>query len=181
MRSAIIPAMTLLTMFAAGCSRDAHPTPMSAFHAQLDDDWKYWMTQYPETATAFGYPGQNARWTDYSPAAIDARAAYLKKSVERLAAIDRAQLDAGRSAELRPVSRSAGDGGATASSSTTTPCRSAASIPHNLLMPINQLEGIQQDIPRTFALMPAATREDYENIVVAPRRRCAGPSIRRSR
>ena len=23
------------------------------------------MTQYPEIATAFGYPGQNARWTDY--------------------------------------------------------------------------------------------------------------------
>ena len=32
---------------------------------QLDDDWKYWMTQYPEVATQFGYPGQNARWTDY--------------------------------------------------------------------------------------------------------------------
>jgi uncharacterized protein (DUF885 family) len=32
-------------------------------------------------------------------------------------------------------------------------------------MPINQLEGIQQDIPRTIALMPTATRDDYENIV----------------
>ena len=38
-------------------------------------------------------------------------------------------------------------------------------ISHNLLMPINQLEGIQQDIPRTLALMPAATCQDYENIV----------------
>jgi uncharacterized protein (DUF885 family) len=64
-------------------------------HAQLDEDWKYWMTQYPETATSLGYPGQNARWTDYSPSAIDARAAYLKKSVDRLVAVDRAQLAAG--------------------------------------------------------------------------------------
>lgn len=60
--------------------------------SELDEDWKYWMTQYPEWATAIGYPGQNARWTDYSPSAIDARAAYLKKSRERLSAIDRAQL-----------------------------------------------------------------------------------------
>ena len=38
-------------------------------------------------------------------------------------------------------------------------------IPHNLLMPVNQLEGIQTDIPRMIAAMPAATREDYESIV----------------
>ena len=38
-------------------------------------------------------------------------------------------------------------------------------IPRNLLMPMNQMDGVQQDIPRVIALMPAATREDYENIV----------------
>ena len=26
----------------------------------LAKDWKYWMHQYPESATAFGYPGENA-------------------------------------------------------------------------------------------------------------------------
>src|SRR5262249_33808491 len=36
----------------------------------------------------------------------------------------------------------------------------------NLLMPMNQLEGIQQDIPRSFAMMPKASRDDYENIVL---------------
>ena len=41
------------------------------FRAQLDEDWKYWMAEYPELATAYGYPGQNSRWTDYSKAAID--------------------------------------------------------------------------------------------------------------
>src|SRR5207244_6073457 len=39
-------------------------------------------------------------------------------------------------------------------------------IPHNLLMPMNQIEGVQQDVPRTFAMMPSDTREDYENIVL---------------
>ncbi len=36
-------------------------------------------------------------------------------------------------------------------------------IPHNLAMPINQLEGIQTDIPRIIALSPAASVADYEN------------------
>jgi uncharacterized protein (DUF885 family) len=38
-------------------------------------------------------------------------------------------------------------------------------IPHNLAMPINQMEGIPQDIPRTISLMPAASAADYANIV----------------
>ena len=66
--------------------------------AQLDDDWKYWMAQYPEIATAFGYPGQNARWTDYSQAAIDARAAYLKRSLQRCSG------DRSREARSRAIS-----------------------------------------------------------------------------
>src|SRR5439155_7149731 len=61
---------------------------------QLDADWKYWMTQYPETATSVGYPGQNARWTDYTQASIDGRGDYLKKSAGRLSGIDRARLNA---------------------------------------------------------------------------------------
>ena len=36
-------------------------------------------------------------------------------------------------------------------------------IPHNLAMPINQLEGIVTDIPRIISLSPAATILDYEN------------------
>jgi uncharacterized protein (DUF885 family) len=132
--------------------------------AQLDEDWKYWMTQYPETATSIGYPGQNARWTDYSSSAIDARAAYLKKSVDRLAAVDRAQLAVGDQLNYdlyRDLLQTAVQG--LDFQNDAMPIRGV--IPHNLLMPINQLEGVPQDVPRTFALMPAATREDYENIL----------------
>ena len=135
-----------------------------ALRTQLDDDWKYWMTQYPEVATQFGYPGQNARWTDYSQPAIDARAGYLKESAGRLAAIDRASLDAKDQSNYdlyRDLLDTAVAG--LAFHNDALPIRGV--IPHNLLMPINQLEGITQDIPRTIALMPAATREDYENLV----------------
>ena len=64
-----------------GC---AAQLPESPLDKQFDDDWKYWMTQYPEAATAFGYPGQNTRWTDYSQPSNDERANYLKKSLDLL-------------------------------------------------------------------------------------------------
>ena len=45
------------------------------FSAFLAQDWKRWMEDYPEMATAVGYPGQNRRWSDNSPAGVAARAA----------------------------------------------------------------------------------------------------------
>jgi uncharacterized protein (DUF885 family) len=132
--------------------------------AQLDADWAYWMSEYPETATALGYPGHNASWTDYSPSAIERRAAYLRNSFDRLAAVDRAQFGADEQLNYdlyRELLRSAIQG--LEFQNDAIPLQGV--IPHNLLMPVNQLEGIQQDIPRTIAQMPAATREDYENIV----------------
>jgi uncharacterized protein (DUF885 family) len=132
--------------------------------AQLDDDWQYWMREYPELATSIGYPGQNRRWTDYSQTAIDARAARLKTSLQRLVRIDRGRLgpDDQLSFDLyRELLETAIRG--LDFQNDALPIRGV--IPHNLLMPINQLEGIQQDLPRTIALMPTATRDDYENIL----------------
>jgi len=94
MRYTTFAALLLVVAFAAACARDKRPTPAEAFRAQLDDDWKFWMAQYPEAATAVGYPGQNARWTDYSPAAIERRETYLKKSLMRAGSIDPGALPA---------------------------------------------------------------------------------------
>src|SRR5690242_10562223 len=84
-----------ISALAAGCAAQTRlPNRASnLLHAQLDEDWQYWMSQYPEMATAFGYPGQNMRWTDYAHGAIDGRADYLKKSLVRLNAISRNELD----------------------------------------------------------------------------------------
>jgi uncharacterized protein (DUF885 family) len=132
--------------------------------AQLDDDWKYWMGEYPELATSIGYPGQDRRWTDYSQTAIDARAGRLKTSLQRLSVIDRGPLGQGDQLSFdlyRELLETAIKG--LDFQNDAVPIRGV--VPHNLLMPINQLEGIQQDIPRTIALMPTAARDDYENIV----------------
>ena len=139
-------------------------TPDETLRVQLEDDWKYWMAQYPEFATIAGYPGENARWTDYSQAA---------------SMPERHTSDKVSSA----LHRSTAAASLPAISSTTTciatccrprwtgcsfhndaiPFRGV--IPHNLMMPVNQLEGIQQDIPRVIGAMPAVTAADYEKIV----------------
>ena len=155
----------LLAIGCAAQSPNSNNRAEDALRAQLDEDWRYWMTQYPELATAYGYPGQNMRWTDYSQPAIGARADYLKKSLDRLKEIDRAQLSAEPQVNYdlyRDLLDTAMKG--LEFHNDAIPIKSV--IPHNLLMPVNQLEGIQQDIPRAFAMMPAETREDYENIVL---------------
>jgi uncharacterized protein (DUF885 family) len=163
-------AIALLALGSLVISCAAQP-PGSKNHAsdalrtQLDEDWKYWMTQYPELATAYGYPGQNMRWTDYSQSAIDARAEYLKKSVDRLKGTDRAQLNTAEQVNYdlyADLLDSAAKG--LEFHNDAIPIKGV--FPHNLLMPMNQLEGIQQDVPHVFAMMPSATRDDYENMVL---------------
>ena len=132
-------------------------TPDETLRVQLEDDWKYWMAQYPEFATIAGYPGENARWTDYSQAAIDARAAYLRKVSSALRRCDRGRLAAGNQLNYdlyRDLLQTAVDG--LQFHNDAIPFRGV--IPHNLMMPVNQLEGIQQDIPRVIGAMPAVTR-----------------------
>jgi uncharacterized protein (DUF885 family) len=157
-------ALVTIACLGAACASTDTPMPTDAMHAQLDADWTYWMTQYPEAATLLGYPGQNARWTDYSPAAMDARDAYLRKSLERFAAIDRARLpaEAHVSHDLyRDLLETAVKG--LAFHHDALPLRGV--VPVTPLMPVNQMAGIQQDIPRVIASMPAASRRDYEDIV----------------
>ena len=162
MRYTTVAVLFLAAALTAACSRKAIADDW--FRTQLDEDWKYWMTQYPESATLIGYPGQNARWTDYSRGTTDARADYLKKSLERLASGDRGKLPSEQQLNYdlyRDLLQTAVDG--LQFHNDAIPFRGV--IPHNLMMPVNQLEGIQQDIPRVIGAMPAATREDYENIV----------------
>ena len=163
----LLIALLAASIVAAGCASQTRPPNRGAnvLHTQLDEDWKYWMTQYPEMATAFGYSGQNMRWTDYSQTAIDARADYLKKSLDRLKNISRQQLDSEDQTNYdlyRDLLETAVNG--LEFHNDAIPIKGV--IPHNLLMPMNQIEGVQQDIPRTFAMMPSDTREDYENIVL---------------
>jgi len=155
------------------CVAQAPTSPATAFRTQLEEDWNYWMAQYPELATQFGVPGHNARWTDYSRPAIDARADYLTKSLARLTSGDRARLEPSDQLNYdlyQDLLDSAVKG--LALGNDAVPIRSV--IPHNLDMPMNQLEGLPQDVPLAIASMPAVSVADYEDIV---RRLTALPAL----
>jgi len=55
--------LTLLLVFplAFACARDDSAATRAALRGQFDEEWKYWMEQYPEAATLLGYPDQNPR------------------------------------------------------------------------------------------------------------------------
>jgi uncharacterized protein (DUF885 family) len=132
--------------------------------ALLEEDWQYWMAQYPETATALGYPGHDASWTDYSPAAIAARAGRLRATAVRLEEIERAQLPAPAALDYdlyREMIATALEG--LEFGNDAMPLRGV--VVRNLRTPLNQMDGVQQDIPRVISLMPASSVSDYENIV----------------
>ena len=52
------------------------------------------MEEYPESATRVGYPGQNDRWMDDSPAGIARRKKHLTDTLAALKAIPRNELPA---------------------------------------------------------------------------------------
>ena len=132
--------------------------------ALLDEEWRYWMAQYPEAATAAGVPGHDTRWTDYSPQAIDARARHLRDVAAALEAIDRDRLPSTDRLNYdlyRDLVSTAIDG--LALGYDAMPLRGV--IPRSLRAPVNQMDGVQQDLLLVIGQMPTASTVDYERIV----------------
>ena len=63
-----------------------------ALHALFDEEWERGLREFPEDASSNGDLRYNDRWTDYSIAAIERRAAADRAVLARLKAIDRAAL-----------------------------------------------------------------------------------------
>src|SRR3981189_269492 len=82
---------TPLVLLAQGAAKEKNTAEtrsnndvMRKFRVYLEEDWKRWMVEYPELATAAGFPGQNRRWTDDSHAGIEARKKHLYESAATL-------------------------------------------------------------------------------------------------
>ena len=130
----------------------------------LAADWKYWVGEYPESATIFGYPGENNRWTDYSPAAIESRNQHLRASLTQLIAIPRADLPAAERLNYdlyREELQITIDG--LAYHGDAFPIQSE--FPTSLYMPLNQMGGVQQYVPDVIAQMPFEHASDYRNLI----------------
>jgi uncharacterized protein (DUF885 family) len=132
--------------------------------AFLDADWKYWISEYPETATAYGYPGENNRWTDYSLEAIARRNQHLRQSLAELEAIPRNELPPAEQLnydlyheQLRiTIEGLAFHGDA-------FPLQNE--FPTVLYAPINQMGGVQQYIPDVITQMPFEKTSDYRDLI----------------
>ncbi|EEF60233.1 DUF885 domain-containing protein [Pedosphaera parvula] len=114
--------------------------------------WEYLMHEYPEWATYVGYPGQNDRWTDNSLKAIEHRKKLLQIPLKALQSIDRTKLDQANQLNYDLLKER---------------------IKHEIegtrfkgeYLAINQLGGVQQDVPQLLEVMPRKTVKDYENIL----------------
>ncbi len=137
---------------------------VTKFRAFLEEDWKRWMTEYPEMATGVGFPGQNRRWSDDSPAGLAARTKHLHESAAELKKIPRAdlpkpeQLNYDLYADLLTTAEEGLQYG-----DDPLPFRNV--VPQNNWMPLNQMNGIQQGAAESIASMPNRSVADYEDIL----------------
>jgi uncharacterized protein (DUF885 family) len=170
-KTAVLLGLTMMTMVLLCASRvNASDTPSSQqetarnFRQYLQEDWKQWMEEYPEMATQVGYPGQNRRWMDSSPAGYAAHEKHLRASLKTLLAIRQQDLPAGEQLNYdlyRELLESAVEG----LQYGDDPMPIHGVVPANRWMPINQMEGIQQSAADTIASMPQGSVSDYEDML----------------
>jgi uncharacterized protein (DUF885 family) len=113
--------------------------------------WDQQNVEYPEFATYTGYPGQNARWTDYSPAAVRRRRAGTADLHAALRTIDPARVPAAERLNHELFRRQVE--------------QDLASLRFPVeLLAVSQLGGPQY-LADVVGLMPARTAADYRDIL----------------
>src|SRR3989454_2590055 len=142
----------LMALPGVSLSGQANAPDSVRLHQLFTQHWDYTMHEYPEVATLVGYPGQNARWTDYSLEAVARRKRELNDPLTALRAIDRSKLSSTDQLNYDLFRHDAID------------ALDESRFPGEL-MPVNQLGGVQQDVPAIIAQMPAGTVPEYEDII----------------
>jgi len=165
MALSLLPIHLLLPLLVVAQSGTADQTGSAQrFRAFLAEDWKRWMQDYPEMATAVGFPGQSRRWTDESPAGFDARVKHLRASLATLQQFNRGPLPSSEQLNFdlyHELLETAVQG--LPFGDDPMPFRGVT--PANRWMPVNQMGGIQQGAAETLATMPYQKPSDYEDII----------------
>jgi uncharacterized protein (DUF885 family) len=118
--------------------------------ALFEVDWAYAMADSPESATYYGYPGGETRWTDLSAAAIARRKTQVGRALPVLATIDRAQLGPADRVSYDMFKRLADE------------AVEGAQFPRELIQ-VTQMGGVQQDAVQTFEAMRLENGEQLGN------------------
>jgi len=147
-----------------GAKRKRTPRRRGDFSAYLADDWKQWLTEYPELATVLGFPGLNDRWRDDSPEGIERRRRHLASSRSTLLGFDRDDLPANErlSCDLYRGLLEDAEAGLRFGHDPLPFCLGS---PFNLWMPLNQLEGIHVTASDMADLQPHERLSDYTDLL----------------
>jgi len=140
------------TAFKAILSSRGRTNDAARLQQLFDLQWHYAMIEAPETATYNGYPGQNHRWSDLSRAAIDRRKRELDRPLRALDTIDRSALSPNDQLSFDLFRRA------------LRLDVEALRFPMELFQ-INQMEGLQRNLPDTLLMMPRAKRADFDDIL----------------
>ncbi|HJZ88143.1 MAG TPA: DUF885 domain-containing protein [Polyangia bacterium] len=139
------------------CATPVRADPAADFHALVASDWQWRLRDVPTFASLTGDHRYDDRWTDFSPAAFAARRAHHKETLDRVRALDRAQLPAPAQLEydlfrLR-LERAVDDD----------------VFPSEYLV-LNQIEGAYRDLPELVRNLSLQTAADYRALLERLRR-----------
>ncbi|HTT34955.1 MAG TPA: DUF885 domain-containing protein, partial [Thermoplasmata archaeon] len=143
---------------------DGLPETDRRFREYLRDDWAAWLAEYPELATMFGFPGHNDRWTDDSADGIEARRQHLARSAAAIRGFDRDGLGPGERTSF-DLYRDLLDTATAGLAYGDDPLPLRLGMPHNLWMPMNQMEGIHGTAADVLAMQPADTAAGLGDVV----------------
>jgi uncharacterized protein (DUF885 family) len=125
-------------------------------HALFKADWEYSMTEFPESATWRGHPGQNDRWTDYSFESVGQRKSDTLKALAVIKSIDRAKLSEADQLNFDLFLRG------------LSVAKAGNEFPQHLLL-INQMDGLQRNVASMLRMMPARKVSDFKDILARMR------------
>jgi uncharacterized protein (DUF885 family) len=114
--------------------------------------WDYYIQASPEGATYLGIPGHNDKWTDSSFEAIEFSRQASRKILAAVESIDRAKLPAAEQVHYDLMLRRVRQG-------------IEGEKFHGEYLVVDQLGGIQQNVPQLLAIVPANSVKDYEDIL----------------
>ncbi len=121
-------------------------------NAFFDLYFDYAMLEFPEWATSIGYPTGHDRWTDNSFEAMARRDADTVRALEVFRAIDRAKLEGDDRLNYDLIIEDLEDD------------LEGQRFPGEVLA-ISQMSGVQQNVARMLAIMPATSVKQYEDIL----------------
>ncbi|MGA7615667.1 MAG: DUF885 domain-containing protein [Thermoanaerobaculia bacterium] len=127
-------------------------TETEQLHELFEREWEWTLREYPTFATFVGDRRYNDRWPDESPESYDRRRAHMREVLGALTSIDREKLSATDKLNrdlFAHLVESAVEGERF----------------REEYFPINQMQGLQQDVANLIQLTPLASTKDFEDLI----------------